>query len=159
MKFQGLFTAKVLRLSVCCSRIDRWLKRHATSHNVACGVPAKTAGFHDEMFRPTCVALPLPQPGAYFPFVSFVIRITPVAMFRPAVRRAVVQSASRASAPSRRFLSTAPPHEKSRSWKNSAVRWTLAGALIYYYNTSNAFAEEPSCERVRSQAGSFSHLT
>ncbi|KAG9650527.1 hypothetical protein KCU64_g9036, partial [Aureobasidium melanogenum] len=51
---------------------------------------------------------------------------------------------SRSSAPSRRFLSTAPPHEKSRSWKNSAVRWTLAGALVYYYNTSNVFAEEQS---------------
>ncbi|KAG9832912.1 hypothetical protein KCU77_g12665, partial [Aureobasidium melanogenum] len=64
-------------------------------------------------------------------------------MFRPIVRRAAVQ-ASRTSAPSRRFLSTAPPHEKSRSWKNSAVRWTLAGALVYYYNTSNVFAEEQS---------------
>ncbi|KAK5999865.1 hypothetical protein QM012_004953 [Aureobasidium pullulans] len=64
-------------------------------------------------------------------------------MFRPVVRRAAVQ-ASRSSAPSRRFLSTAPPHEKSRSWKNSAVRWTLAGALVYYYNTSNVFAEEQS---------------
>ncbi|KAH0174118.1 hypothetical protein KCU67_g941, partial [Aureobasidium melanogenum] len=64
-------------------------------------------------------------------------------MFRPIVRRAAVQ-ASRSSAPSRRFLSTAPPHEKSRSWKNSAVRWTLAGALVYYYNTSNVFAEEQS---------------
>ncbi|KEQ63512.1 mitochondrial intermembrane space import and assembly protein 40, partial [Aureobasidium melanogenum CBS 110374] len=48
---------------------------------------------------------------------------------------------------SRRFLSTAPPHEKSRSWKNSAVRWTLAGALVYYYNTSNVFAEEQSFVR------------
>ncbi|KAG9650497.1 hypothetical protein KCU64_g9052, partial [Aureobasidium melanogenum] len=54
---------------------------------------------------------------------------------------------SRSSAPSRRFLSTAPPHEKSRSWKNSAVRWTLAGALVYYYNTSNVFAEEQSFVR------------
>ncbi|KAG9786349.1 hypothetical protein KCU95_g8454, partial [Aureobasidium melanogenum] len=67
-------------------------------------------------------------------------------MFRPVVRRAAVQ-ASRSSAPSRRFLSTAPPHEKSRSWKNSAVRWTLAGALVYYYNTSNVFAEEQSFVR------------
>ncbi|KAI5195051.1 hypothetical protein AUEXF2481DRAFT_37184 [Aureobasidium subglaciale EXF-2481] len=67
-------------------------------------------------------------------------------MFRPIARRAVAQ-ASRSSAPSRRFLSTAPPHEKSRSWKNSAVRWTLAGALVYYYNTSNVFAEEQSYVR------------
>jgi hypothetical protein len=70
-----------------------------------------------------------------------------IAMFRPVVRRAAVQ-ASRSSAPSRRFLSTAPPHAKSRSWKNSAVRWTLAGTLVYYYNTSNVFAEEQSCKRI-----------
>ncbi|KAI4734090.1 hypothetical protein E4T50_15372 [Aureobasidium sp. EXF-12298] len=67
-------------------------------------------------------------------------------MFHPVVRRAAVQ-ASRSSAPSRRFLTTAPPHAKSRSWKNSAVRWTLAGALVYYYNTSNVFAEEQSYVR------------
>ncbi|KAI4716807.1 hypothetical protein E4T48_07023 [Aureobasidium sp. EXF-10727] len=67
-------------------------------------------------------------------------------MLHPIVRRAAVQ-ASRSSAPSRRFLSTAPPHQKSRSWKNSAVRWTLAGALVYYYNTSNVFAEEQSYVR------------
>jgi intermembrane space import and assembly protein 40 len=28
------------------------------------------------------------------------------------------------------------------------VRWTLAGALVYYYNTSNVFAEEQSCKRI-----------
>ncbi|CAD0083875.1 unnamed protein product [Aureobasidium vineae] len=61
-------------------------------------------------------------------------------MLHPIVRRAAVQ-ASRSSAPSRRFLTTAPPHQKSRSWKNSAVRWTLAGALVYYYNTSNIESE------------------
>ncbi|KAK3670403.1 Oxidoreductase [Recurvomyces mirabilis] len=44
---------------------------------------------------------------------------------------------------SRRCISTAPPHEKSRSLRSSAVRWGLAGALVYYYNTSSAFAEEP----------------
>ncbi|PQE22490.1 CHCH domain-containing protein [Rutstroemia sp. NJR-2017a BVV2] len=43
----------------------------------------------------------------------------------------------------RRFLSTAPPTQKSRSWKSAAARWGLAGAGIYYYNTSNVFAEEP----------------
>ncbi|PSK36111.1 Mitochondrial intermembrane space import and assembly protein 40 [Elsinoe australis] len=48
------------------------------------------------------------------------------------------------SALSRRFLSTAPPHEKSRSWKNSFGRWALAGGLVYYYNTSSAFADEPT---------------
>merc|ERR1712093_837595 len=43
----------------------------------------------------------------------------------------------------RRLLSTAPPSQKSRSWKSSAVGWGLAGAGVYYYNTSNVFAEEP----------------
>jgi len=44
---------------------------------------------------------------------------------------------------SRRFLNTAPPAQKSRSWKSSAARWGLAAAGVYYYNTSNVFAEEP----------------
>ncbi|GAB7349001.1 hypothetical protein MBLNU459_g7977t3 [Dothideomycetes sp. NU459] len=69
-------------------------------------------------------------------------------MFRSAARSTLNQAAPlRAfskTAPSRRFLSTAPPHQKSRSWKNSAVRWGLAGTLVYYYNTSNVFAEEPA---------------
>ncbi|KAK0513660.1 hypothetical protein JMJ35_004024 [Cladonia borealis] len=43
----------------------------------------------------------------------------------------------------RHFLSTAPPAQKSRSWKSSAVRWGLAIGVVYYYNTSNLFAEEP----------------
>ncbi|KAL1305314.1 hypothetical protein AAFC00_002216 [Neodothiora populina] len=68
-------------------------------------------------------------------------------MFRPTARRVLVQSTPRnltRSAQTPRFLTTAPPHKTSRSWKNSAVRWTLAGALVYYYNTSNIFAEEPA---------------
>ncbi|KAK5175528.1 Oxidoreductase [Saxophila tyrrhenica] len=46
--------------------------------------------------------------------------------------------------PSRRFVSTAPPHHQSRTWKSSATRWGLAGALVYYYNTASVFAEEPA---------------
>ncbi|KAF2456253.1 hypothetical protein BDY21DRAFT_59113 [Lineolata rhizophorae] len=41
----------------------------------------------------------------------------------------------------RRFLSTAPPTQRSRRWKSSLARWSLAGAVVYYYNTSNVFAE------------------
>ncbi|KAL8636987.1 MAG: hypothetical protein Q9228_005687, partial [Teloschistes exilis] len=41
----------------------------------------------------------------------------------------------------RHLLSTAPPSQKSRSWKNSAVRWGLAAGAIYYYNTSPLFAD------------------
>ncbi len=44
---------------------------------------------------------------------------------------------------SRRFLSSAPsPASKSRSWKAGALRWGLAAAGVYYYNTSSIFAEE-----------------
>lgn len=51
-----------------------------------------------------------------------------------------------------RLFSTEPPSQRSRSWKNSVVRWGLALGGIYYYNTSNVFAEEPVCEL------SFRHL-
>ncbi|GME45098.1 CHCH domain-containing protein [Neofusicoccum parvum] len=70
-------------------------------------------------------------------------------MFRPA-SRAVVRAACSSPralhrAPTaRRLVSTAPPTQKSRSWKSSLARWGLAGAAVYYYNTSNAFAEEPT---------------
>lgn len=74
-------------------------------------------------------------------------------MFRPA-SRVVVRAASsspravhRAPAVQRRLISTAPPTQKSRSWKSSLVRWGIAGAAIYYYNTSNVFAEEPACKQ------------
>ncbi|KZF23373.1 hypothetical protein L228DRAFT_282107 [Xylona heveae TC161] len=66
-------------------------------------------------------------------------------MFRATTRSGLVRSlpspSYRASA-ARRFLSTAPPAQKSRSWKSSAVRWGLAIGGIYYYNTNTAFAEE-----------------
>lgn len=42
-----------------------------------------------------------------------------------------------------RFLSTAPPVKKSRSWKSGAARWAIAIGGIYWYNTSPLFAEEP----------------
>jgi hypothetical protein len=71
-------------------------------------------------------------------------------MFRsalPRLSRAVPHNATT----SKRFLTTAPPHKTSRSWKNSAVRWTLAGTLIYYYNTSTVFAEEPTCTSAKAK--------
>ncbi|KAI9733804.1 MAG: Oxidoreductase [Claussenomyces sp. TS43310] len=61
-------------------------------------------------------------------------------MFKIAARQAS-RGAIRVSPSSRRFLSTAPP--KSRSWRSSFVRWGAAAGLIYYYNTSSLFAEEP----------------
>ncbi len=52
------------------------------------------------------------------------------------------------AARTQRFLSTAPPAQRSRSWKNNAVRWGLAIGGFYYYNTSNVFADEPACKQV-----------
>ncbi|KAL8917999.1 MAG: hypothetical protein Q9172_005590 [Xanthocarpia lactea] len=43
----------------------------------------------------------------------------------------------------RRFLTTGTSGQTSRSWKSSAVRWGLAAGIIYYYNTSPYFANEP----------------
>ncbi|KAM0261389.1 hypothetical protein ACHAQJ_002241 [Trichoderma viride] len=57
---------------------------------------------------------------------------------RPAasgLRTSVVRTAPR------RFASTAPV-DRSRSWKSSALRWGLAVAGVYYYNTSSVFADE-----------------
>ncbi|KIN00565.1 hypothetical protein OIDMADRAFT_165173 [Oidiodendron maius Zn] len=68
-------------------------------------------------------------------------------MYKPALRvvpRYVLPSRSvlRNSSTSR-FLSTAPPAQKRRSWTNSAVRWGLAVGAVYVYSTSTVFAEEP----------------
>lgn len=67
-------------------------------------------------------------------------------MFRPVARalaRAPVVAAR--SPASTRLISTSGPTSKSRSWKSTFVRLGLAGGAIYYYNTSSAFAQEPSC--------------
>jgi len=70
-------------------------------------------------------------------------------MFRSAPRLIARQGALRASPravtslPARRFISTAPPAQKSRSWKSLVARLGLAGAIIYYYNTTDIFAEDP----------------
>ncbi|KAJ4377064.1 Oxidoreductase [Didymella sp. IMI 355093] len=70
-------------------------------------------------------------------------------MFRSAPRLIARQGALRASPravtslPARRFISTAPPAQKSRSWKSLVARLGLAGAIIYYYNTTDVFAEDP----------------
>lgn len=63
-------------------------------------------------------------------------------MFRPTMRSVSASPLSRAipkPSTARRFITTAPPHKTSRSWKNSAIRLGLSGGVIYWYNTSNAF--------------------
>ncbi|ERF73369.1 hypothetical protein EPUS_07203 [Endocarpon pusillum Z07020] len=77
-------------------------------------------------------------------------------MLRPA-SRSILRSAQGSFAPvptaaTKRFLSTAPPHQKSRSWKSSAARWGLAIAGLYYYNTSELFAEQPAEYRLDPKA-------
>ncbi|EXJ69632.1 uncharacterized protein A1O5_07668 [Cladophialophora psammophila CBS 110553] len=71
-------------------------------------------------------------------------------MFRPAARsqlRSVAHSSfSRAPAArstvGKRFVSTSPANAR-RNWKGTALRWGIAIAGIYYYNTSPVFAEQP----------------
>lgn len=40
-------------------------------------------------------------------------------------------------------MNTSAKTDKSRSWKNSALRWGLAVGAVYYYNTSSVFEEGP----------------
>ncbi|KAB8234077.1 Oxidoreductase [Aspergillus alliaceus] len=65
-------------------------------------------------------------------------------MFRPASRVLLRAPAVARGPASRRLISTAPAESKPRSWKNTAVRLGLAAGAVYYYNTSNVFAENPS---------------
>ncbi|KAK3061809.1 hypothetical protein LTS18_005386 [Coniosporium uncinatum] len=66
-------------------------------------------------------------------------------MYRPAFRT-LQRSALTRSLPrtpgAQRFASTTS--RRTGSWKGTAVRWGLAGSAIYYYKTSNIFAEEPA---------------
>jgi intermembrane space import and assembly protein 40 len=65
-------------------------------------------------------------------------------MFRAAAPRLIARTAlPRTVAPSRRYISTAPPTQKSRSFKSLVARLGIAGTIIYYYNTIDVFAEEP----------------
>ncbi|KAJ6107730.1 intermembrane space import and assembly protein 40 [Penicillium sp. IBT 18751x] len=64
-------------------------------------------------------------------------------MFRPAAR-ALARAPTVARGPASTRLISTGPAPKSRSWKNTAVRLGLAVGAVYYYNTSNAFAQEPS---------------
>jgi hypothetical protein len=63
-------------------------------------------------------------------------------MFRAAPRLIARSALPRTTLPARRYASTAPA-QTSRSWKSLAARLGIAGTLIYYYNTTDVFAEEP----------------
>ncbi|KAL5117835.1 Oxidoreductase [Pleosporales sp. CAS-2024a] len=64
-------------------------------------------------------------------------------MYRAAPRLIARWALPRPLAPARRFVSTASPTQKRRSWKSLVARFGMAGAIIYYYNTTDVFAEEP----------------
>ncbi|OAX78564.1 hypothetical protein ACJ72_07126 [Emergomyces africanus] len=70
-------------------------------------------------------------------------------MFRPA-SRSLLRAASSTPrhtrlAQARRFIGTdsASSSRKRSSWKGATLRWGLAAGVVYYYNTSSVFAEEP----------------
>ncbi|KAF2034254.1 hypothetical protein EK21DRAFT_44577, partial [Setomelanomma holmii] len=69
-------------------------------------------------------------------------------MFRAAPRFIARSALQRSAAPMRRYISTAPPTQKSRSWKSLVARFGIAGTIVYYYNTTDVFAEEPRQEHV-----------
>jgi len=96
--------------------------------------------------RPRSVLLVLSCPFIILIVASIGFTASPT-MYRPAARSALRSAqSSRGLArmmADRRFISTEAPHLRSRSWKNSALRWGIAAAGIYYYNTSPVFAEQP----------------
>ncbi|KAK4198404.1 putative intermembrane space import and assembly protein 40, mitochondrial precursor [Triangularia verruculosa] len=60
-----------------------------------------------------------------------------------AIRPAPTTASSLVTAPTRRFASTTTAGtKKTGTWKGTVVRWGLAGAALYYYNTSPVFADE-----------------
>lgn len=68
-------------------------------------------------------------------------------MYRSGLRTASRQALSSLRAPAcrsapRRLASTASPADRPSSWKGFALRWGLAVAAVYYYNTSTVFADE-----------------
>ncbi|KAF8856347.1 hypothetical protein BDZ45DRAFT_654261 [Acephala macrosclerotiorum] len=70
-------------------------------------------------------------------------------MYKSALRTTLASSASRTALRSttrlggagKRLASTAPVGK--RSWKSGALRWAAAGAGVWWYNTSDVFAEGP----------------
>jgi len=68
-------------------------------------------------------------------------------MFKTALRSTLAASGSRTVLSTtrglggKRFASTAPVGK--RSWKSGAARWLTAGAVVWWYNTSEVFAETP----------------
>lgn len=58
-----------------------------------------------------------------------------------ACRSSTLRTTGSFGAAGKRFASTAPA--KKSSWKAGAARWAIAGAGVWWYNTSDVFAEAP----------------
>lgn len=76
-------------------------------------------------------------------------------MHRPTHWRAALSSAQTLAAPTskiagRRYASTFLGKTSAKA-TGTLVRWGLAGAAVYYYNTSTVFAEEPGCRSNRAK--------
>lgn len=92
-----------------------------------------------------CVRFPTLSTHLYRDSRSFSVCYPNLAMYRTALRSSTgalrsVRPSTFSSAP-RRLLSTAPAARK-RTWKGAGLRWGLAIAAVYFYNTSPIFADE-----------------
>ncbi|KAL0466407.1 mitochondrial intermembrane space protein Mia40 [Neurospora intermedia] len=56
--------------------------------------------------------------------------------------RSTTSPSALVSSGARRFASTTSAPKKKSTWKGAAVRWGLAIAAVYYYNTSPIFSDE-----------------
>ncbi|KAH0612540.1 uncharacterized protein H6S33_008920 [Morchella sextelata] len=89
-------------------------------------------------------------------------------MFRPAAARSLLRHASSSSSSSSsttassrtalllrkptassRLLSTSAAPKKRSTLKGTAMKWALAGGIVYWYTTSAVFADEPKFEEER----------
>lgn len=52
----------------------------------------------------------------------------------------------------RRLAHTAVPADRHRSWKSSLARWGLAAGGVWYYTTSDVFADSPACRFAQNMA-------
>jgi hypothetical protein len=119
-------------------------------------VPRRNSKISRKKFMMLTKQLPkLQMSTTYVPLFSpvTVFNLHSPTMYKTALRsapRRIVASRSTlnntSSSAARRFLSTAPPNQKGRTWKSSVARWGLAIGGIYYYNTSTVFAKEPEGE-------------
>ena len=89
--------------------------------------PQPVSSSHNIAFVPSYPHLPINM-----------IRQAPRLLLRSSIPLRIAQSP-------RRLISTAPPAQKSRSWKSLTTRLGLAAGVVYFYNTSELFAEEPPC--------------